>query len=160
VDLPSLLAEADVVSLHVPVTDETRNLINAETLALMKPSAVLVNCARGALVDEAALLDALNRDALAGAALDVFQKEPPESDLPRHPKVVCTPHLGASTAQAQLNVSIAVAEQVRDFLLQGVVRNAVNMPSISKELAAQIRPYLVLAEKLGRFHGQLCKGSI
>jgi len=113
-------------------------------------------------VDEEALLEALESGQVGGAGLDVFAEEPvpPGHPLVKHEKVVCTPHLGASTEQAQLNVSIAVAEQVRDFLLQGVVHNAVNVPSISKELAAQIRPYLVLAEKLGRFHGQLCRGSI
>jgi D-3-phosphoglycerate dehydrogenase len=155
VDLPTLLAEADVVSLHVPVTEETRNLINAKTLALMKPTSVLVNCARGALVDEAALLDALNRDALAGAALDVFQKEPPEGDLPRHPKVVCTPHLGASTEEAQITVAGEIAHQVRNYLLGGEIRNAVNMPSLTAEAYTQIKPFLDLGERLGALAGQI-----
>jgi D-3-phosphoglycerate dehydrogenase len=121
-----------------------------------------VNAARGGIVDEAALLAALDSGRVGGAALDVFEKEPPPADHPlvAHPRVICTPHLGASTEQAQINVSIAVAEQVRDFLISGVVRNAVNLPSISAELLEQMRPYLVLGEKLGRFQGQLSAGKI
>jgi D-3-phosphoglycerate dehydrogenase len=128
----------------------------------MKPGVLLVNAARGGIVDEEALLKALDSGHVAGAGLDVFVEEPvpPDHPLVAHERVVCTPHLGASTEQAQVNVSIAVAEQVRDFLFHGVVHNAINMPSISIELASQIRPYLDLGEKLGRFHGQLCVGSI
>jgi len=157
-----LLERADVISVHVPRTRDTLGLIDRDVFAKMKPGVLLVNAARGGIVDEEALFEALESGQVGGAGLDVFAEEPvpPDHPLVKHEKVVCTPHLGASTEQAQLNVSIAVAEQVRDFLLQGVVHNAVNVPSISKELAAQIRPYLVLAEKLGRFHGQLCRGSI
>jgi D-3-phosphoglycerate dehydrogenase len=123
---------------------------------------LVVNAARGGIVDEAALLEALESGRVGGAALDVFEQEPPAPDHPlvTHERVICTPHLGASTEQAQVNVAIAVAEQVRDYLLSGVINNAVNVPSISREAAARIRPYLSLGEKLGRFQGQLCTGSI
>lgn len=162
VDLDTLLARADAISVHVPKTKETTGLLGRKAFAKVKRGVLLVNAARGGIVDEAALLEALESGAVGGAGLDVFVEEPakPGHPLIAHERVICTPHLGASTSQAQVNVSIAVAEQIRDFLLQGVVRNAVNMPSISREAAAQIRPYLVLGEKLGRFQGQLCTGSI
>ncbi|HEX5066321.1 MAG TPA: phosphoglycerate dehydrogenase, partial [Myxococcota bacterium] len=162
VDLDTLLARADAISVHVPKTKETTGLLGKRAFAKAKKGVLLVNAARGGIVDEDALLEALNEGRVAGAGLDVFVEEPAKAGHPLivHERVVCTPHLGASTEQAQVNVSIAVAEQIRDFLLQGVVRNAVNMPSISREAAAQIRPYLVLGEKLGRFQGQLCTGSI
>ncbi len=162
VTLDELLGRADAISVHVPRTKETAGLLGAAAFAKMKPGVLLVNAARGGIVDEAALLDALDAGRVGGAALDVFETEPPPADHPLvgHPQVVCTPHLGASTEQAQLNVAVAVAEQVRDFLLDGVVRNAVNMPSVSAEVMAQIRPYVLLGEKLGRFQGQLCPGQI
>ena len=162
VDLDALLARADAISVHVPRTPDTAGLLGREAFAKAKPGVLLVNAARGGIVDEAALLEALDSGRVGGAALDVFEQEPPPADHPlvAHERVICTPHLGASTEQAQVNVAIAVAEQVRDYLLDDVIHNAVNVPSISKELAARIRPYLVLAEKLGRFQGQLCKGSI
>jgi D-3-phosphoglycerate dehydrogenase len=162
VSLDDLIARSDAITIHVPKTKDTTKLINAERLAKSKPGVLIVNAARGGIVDEAALLAALNSGHVAGAALDVFEQEPTPKDHPlvAHPSVICTPHLGASTEQAQINVSIAVAEQVRDFLLSGEVRNAVNMPSISPELLQQVRPYLVLAEKLGRFQGQLRPGAI
>ncbi|HVH19594.1 MAG TPA: phosphoglycerate dehydrogenase [Myxococcota bacterium] len=162
VDLDTLLARADAISVHVPKTKETAGLLGKRAFAKAKKGVLLVNAARGGIVDEDALLEALNSGQVGGAGLDVFIEEPakPGHPLIAHERVVCTPHLGASTEQAQVNVSIAVAEQIRDFLLQGVVRNAVNMPSISREAAAQIRPYLVLGEKLGRAQGQLCTGSI
>lgn len=161
-ELDALLACADMVTLHVPRTQETMGLVGKEALAKMKPGALLINAARGGIVDEAALLDALASGHLRGAALDVFAEEPPAASDPllQHPNVICTPHLGASTEQAQLNVSIAVCEQVRDFLLEGTVRNAVNVPSVSPELLAQVRPYLDLGVKLGRFQGQLQPGRI
>ena len=162
VDLDALLARADAISVHVPKTKETTGLLGRKAFAKVRQGVLLVNAARGGIVDEDALLEALNSGAVGGAALDVFVEEPAKAGHPlvAHERVICTPHLGASTEQAQVNVSIAVAEQIRDFLLQGVVRNAVNVPSISREAAAQIRPYLVLGEKLGRFQGQLCTGSI
>ncbi|MBM4384576.1 MAG: phosphoglycerate dehydrogenase [Deltaproteobacteria bacterium] len=162
VSLDDLFTRSDAITVHVPKTKDTTKLINAERLAKAKPGVLIINAARGGIVDEAALLAALSSGHVAGAALDVFEQEPTPKDHPLvvHPNVICTPHLGASTEQAQINVSIAVAEQVRDFLLNGEVRNAVNMPSISPELLAQVRPYLVLGEKLGRFQGQLRPGAI
>jgi D-3-phosphoglycerate dehydrogenase len=162
VELDELLARADVLTVHVPKTKDTTGLLGAEAFKKTRRGVLVVNAARGGIVDEAALLAALEDGRVAGAALDVFVEEPPPKDHPLvlHPRVICTPHLGASTEQAQINVSIAVAEQVRDFLLDGVVRNAVNVPSISAELLEQVRPYLVLGEKLGRFQGQLCPGAI
>jgi (S)-sulfolactate dehydrogenase len=157
VDLETIWRESDAISLHVPLTDQTRHLVNAATLAKMKPGAVLVNCARGGIVDEVALAQALRAGRLAGAALDVFEVEPPPAD---HPllgldNVVLTPHLGASTEEAQVAVAVAVAEQLVAYLGSGVVRNAVNVPSLPKEVLAQLGPYLGLAEKLGSLAGQL-----
>jgi D-3-phosphoglycerate dehydrogenase len=123
---------------------------------------LVINAARGGIVDEADLYAALDSGQVGGAALDVFEEEPPPANHPlvSHPRVICTPHLGASTEQAQVNVSVAVAEQVRDYLLDGVVRNSINVPSVSPELMAEVGPYLVLAEKLGRFQGQLVESAI
>lgn len=160
--LDDLLARSDVITIHVPKTKETAGLLGADAFSKVKRGVLVVNAARGGIVSEAALLEALEDGRVGGAALDVFEKEPVEKDHPlvRHEKVICTPHLGASTEQAQVNVAIAIAEQVRDFLANGVIRNAVNVPSVSAELLEQIRPYIVLAEKLGRFQGQLCPGAI
>ena len=162
VALDDLYERSDAISVHVPRTKDTLGLLGRDAFAKMKPGVLLVNAARGGIVDEEALVDALDAGRVAGAGLDVFVEEPvpPGHPLVKHERVICTPHLGASTEQAQVNVAIAVAQQVRDFLLYDVVHNAVNMPSISKELAAQIRPYLVLGDKLGRFQGQLCSGPI
>jgi len=156
-DLEGVWRAADAVSLHVPLTEQTRNLVNAETLARMKKGAVLINCARGGIVDEAALAAALTSGHLGGAALDVFDPEPP----PRgHPllgldNVVLTPHLGASTEEAQVAVAVAVAEQLAEFLASGEVKNAVNVPALPRELLGQLGPYLPLAEQLGSLAGQL-----
>jgi D-3-phosphoglycerate dehydrogenase len=160
--LDDLLARSDIITIHVPRNKSTIGLFDAEVFAKVKPGVLLVNAARGGIVDEEALLAALDEGRVGGAALDVFAEEPPPGDHPliAHEKVICTPHLGAATDQAQINVAIAVAEQVRDFLLHGVVGNAVNVPSISRELYEEIRPYVALGEKLGRFHGQICGGSI
>jgi D-3-phosphoglycerate dehydrogenase len=162
VDLDTLLARADAITVHVPRNKETTGMLGREEFAKAKRGVLIVNAARGGIVDEAALLEALESGQVGGAALDVFVEEPPPANHPllAHERVICTPHLGASTGQAQINVSIAVAEQVRDYLVDGLVRNAVNVPSISAELLEQIRPYLVLGEKLGRFQGQLCPGAI
>ena len=162
VPLDELLARADAITLHVPRTRETAGLLGREALRKARRGVLVVNAARGGIVDEAALLEALRSGQVGGAALDVFETEPPPRDHPlvAHERVICTPHLGASTEQAQLNVAVAVAEQVRDFLLQRVVRNAVNFPSLSPEMLDAVRPYLVLGEKLGRFQGQLCPGAI
>jgi D-3-phosphoglycerate dehydrogenase len=157
-----LLARADILTVHVPRTKDTVGLLGRDAFAKAKPGVLVVNAARGGIVDEDALLEALDAGVVGGAALDVFEQEPPPKDHPliAHERVICTPHLGASTEQAQVNVAIAVAEQIRDYLLGGVIRNAVNVPSISREAAARIRPYLGLGEKLGRMQGQLCTGSI
>jgi len=162
VSFDALLARSDAITVHVPRTKETTGLIGAEALAKVRPGVLIVNAARGGIVDEQALLEALEDGRVAGAALDVFTQEPPppEDPLVQHERVICTPHLGASTEQAQVNVAIAIAEQVRDYLLLDVIGNAVNVPSISREMLDQMRPYLELAQKLGRFQGQLCSGSI
>ena len=158
----ALLERADIISVHVPRTKDTNGLLGRAAFAKTKPGVLVVNAARGGIIDEQALLEALESGQVGGAALDVFVEEPPAPDHPlvQHERVICTPHLGASTEQAQVNVSIAVAEQVRDYLCQDVIGNAVNVPSLSREMLVEMRPYLVLAEKLGRFQGQLCKGSI
>ncbi len=162
VDFDTLLARADALTVHVPKTKDTAGLLGAAAFAKCKKGVLVINAARGGIVDEKALLVALENGQVGGAGLDVFEQEPPPKDHPLvlHPKVICTPHLGASTEQAQLNVAIQVAEQVRDFLLDGEVRNGVNVPSVSPELLSQLRPYLLLGEKLGRFQGQLCPGKI
>jgi len=157
VDLDTLWREADAISLHIPLTEQTRNLVNATALAKMKKGAVLVNCARGGIVDEAALAEALSSGHLGGAALDVFDKEPPPPDHPllKVENFVCTPHIGASTEEAQSAVAIAIAEQLALYLGQGVVKNAVNLASIPREVLELLGPYLPLAEKLGSLAAQL-----
>ncbi|MEM8631700.1 MAG: phosphoglycerate dehydrogenase [Pseudomonadota bacterium] len=156
VDLDDLLARADVITLHVPLTDKTKSIISAEAIAKMKTGVRIVNCARGGLVDEAALAEALQSGQVAGAAFDVFETEPAtESPLFGLPNVVVTPHLGASTTEAQENVALQVAEQMSDYLMTGAVQNALNMPSVTAEEAAVMGPWLKLAEHLGAFIGQL-----
>jgi len=161
VELGELWRRADVITLHTPLTEKTRNIINAETLALAKKGVRLINCARGELVEEAALCEALKSGHVAGAALDVFTEEPAtHSPLFGLPNVVCTPHLGASTMEAQENVALQVAEQMSDYLLRGAISNAVNFPSISAEEAPKLKPFVALAEKLGSFAGQLTDTGI
>src|SRR6201999_232277 len=161
VELNDLLARADFITLHTPLTNETRNIISADAINRMKKGARLINCARGGLVDERALKVALDNGHLAGAALDVFEEEPAKSNiLFGSDKVVATPHLGASTAEAQENVALQVAEQISDYLLTGAITNALNMPSISASEALKVRPWISLAEKLGAFAGQLTDTSI
>ena len=156
VDLDELLARADFITLHVPMTDKTRNILSREALAKTKPGVRIINCARGGLIDEEALAEALKSGHVAGAALDVFAVEPAtESPLFGLPNVVCTPHLGASTTEAQENVALQVAEQMSDYLLTGAVQNALNMPSVSAEEAAVMGPWIKLAGHLGNFVGQL-----
>jgi D-3-phosphoglycerate dehydrogenase / 2-oxoglutarate reductase len=151
------VSEADFITLHMPLTKETKGMINAERIALMKPTVRIVNCARGGLVDEPALADALRSRRIAGAALDVFESEPPAADHPLFglPNLVVTPHLGASTAEAQENVGIEVARQIRDYLLNGGVVNAVNMPNIDPKTMSQVGPFLSFAESLGRLLSQM-----
>ena len=152
---------ADIITLHTPLTDNTRSIINAKTLAAMKKGVRLINCARGELVDEASLCEALKSGHVAGAALDVFREEPAtQSCLFGLPNVVCTPHLGASTMEAQENVALQVAEQMSDYLLRGAITNAVNFPSISAEEAPKLKPFIALAEKLGSFAGQLTETGL
>ena len=161
-DFDEVIARADAITVHVPKTKDTIGLLNADTFAKCKPGLLVINAARGGIVDEAALLDALDSGKVGGAGLDVFVEEPPPSDHPllSHENVICTPHLGASTQQAQINVSVAVAEQICDYLLNDIVRNAINVPSISPELMNEVGPFLQLAEKIGKFQGQLCPGAI
>jgi D-3-phosphoglycerate dehydrogenase len=156
VELDDLLARADFITLHVPLTDKTRNILSREALAKTKKGVRIINCARGGLVDEAALLDALNTGHVAAAALDVFEVEPAKDNpLFGHPNVVCTPHLGASTTEAQENVALQVAEQMSDYLLTGAVQNALNMPNVTAEEAAVMGPWIKLAGHLGSFIGQM-----
>ncbi|WP_226019302.1 phosphoglycerate dehydrogenase [Novosphingobium sp. FKTRR1] len=155
-DLDTLLAKADFITLHTPLTSETRNILSAENLAKTKKGVRIVNCARGGLIDEAALKDLLDSGHIAGAALDVFETEPAkDSPLFGTPNFICTPHLGASTTEAQVNVALQVAEQMAEYLTTGGVTNALNMPSLSAEEAPKLKPYMALAEKLGALVGQL-----
>ena len=161
VELDELLARADFITLHTPLTDQTRGILGREALAKARPGVRIVNCARGGLIDEAALKDALETGQVAGAALDVFQNEPAkESPLFGTRGLICTPHLGASTNEAQVNVAIQIAEQMSDYLLLGGITNAVNVPSLSAEEAPRLRPYMALAEKLGRLVGQIAGAEI
>jgi D-3-phosphoglycerate dehydrogenase len=161
VELDALLARADIITLHVPMTDKTRNILSAEALAKTKRGVRIINCARGGLVDEVALRAALDSGHVAGAALDVFVTEPAtENPLFGHPNVICTPHLGASTNEAQENVALQVAEQMSDYLLHGAITNAINFPSISADEAPRLKPFVALAEKLGSFLGQLTEAPI
>jgi D-3-phosphoglycerate dehydrogenase len=156
VELDELLTRADIITLHTPLTETTKNILSREALARTKRGVRIVNCARGGLIDEAALSDALKSGHVAGAALDVFEVEPAtDSPLFGLENVVCTPHLGAATAEAQENVALQVAEQMSDFLLTGAVTNAINMPSVSAEDAPRLRPYMELCRLLGAFAGQL-----
>ncbi len=156
VELDELLQKADFITLHVPLTDKTRNILSRENLAKTRPGVRVINCARGGLIDEEALVDALKSGHVAGAALDVFAVEPAtENPLFGMPNVVCTPHLGASTTEAQENVALQVAEQMADYLLTGAVANALNMPSVTAEEAAVMGPWIKLAQHLGAFAGQM-----
>src|SRR6201986_4873174 len=161
VELNDLLARADFITLHVPMTPETKNILSADALAKTKKGVRIINCARGGLVDENALKAALDSGHVAGAALDVFETEPAkENVLFGNEKVVATPHLGASTTEAQENVALQVAEQISDYLLTGAITNALNMPSISASEAQKVGPWISLASKLGAFVGQLTDTSL
>lgn len=162
VDLDLLFSESDYITLHVPKTKETAHLINRETLAKMKPTTRIINCARGGVIDEDALAEALEAGTIAGAAIDVFEQEPLGESRLRDlgSKVVLTPHLGASTAEAQVNVAVDVAEQIRDVLLGLPARSAVNIPGLNPDVMEKLRPYLQLAETLGNLAGQLAGGRI
>ncbi len=161
VELDELLRRADFISLHTPLTDKTRNIIDRRALAAAKPGVRIINCARGGLVDEAALRVALDSGHVAGAAFDVFAEEPAtENPLFGHPNVVCTPHLGASTMEAQENVALQIAEQMSEYLLRGAISNAVNFPSITAEEAPRLKPFIKLVEQLGSFAGQVTESSL
>ncbi len=161
VELAALFKRADFITLHTPLTDSTRGLINADTIAQMRPGVRIINCARGGLVVEEDLKAALDAGQVAGVALDVYAVEPAhENILFGRTDVVATPHLGASTAEAQENVAVQVAEQMSDFLIDGAVSNAVNMASVTAEEAPRLRPYLILARQLGSFAGQLTESAI
>ena len=161
VSLEDLLKTSDFISVHASATPETRHLINAQTLALAKRGVRIINCARGELISEPDLLQALESGQVAGAGLDVFEVEPPKDfRLAAHPNVIATPHIAGSTEEAQELVGIRIAEQVRDYLLLGVTRNAVNMPSVSPEEYKKLEPYLQLGEKLGSFLAQIAGGRV
>src|SRR5207244_3404439 len=156
------VTRSDFLTIHTPLTSETRGLIGPDAFAKMKQGVRVINCARGGLVDEAALYEAIKSGIVAGAALDVFEQEPPPAD---HPllgldEVIATPHLGASTTEAQEGVAFTVAEQVRDYLLTGALRGSVNVPAIDQKQLSALRPYLELAESLGRFQAQLVDGAV
>jgi D-3-phosphoglycerate dehydrogenase / 2-oxoglutarate reductase len=161
VSLDELYAQSDYITIHTPMTKETRNLLSADAFKKMKKGVFIVNCARGGIVNEQDLGEAIRSGVVAGAALDVFSQEPPKDNpLLRLDQVVATPHLGASTDEAQENVAIAVAEQVTEYLTRGTIRNAVNAPSIDGAALAVLRPYLVLAERLGSLQAQITRGAI
>ncbi len=161
VTLDELLARADFITLHTPLTNETRNILSAEALAKTKKGVRIINCARGGLIDEAALKAAMDSGQVGGAALDVFVEEPAtQSPLFGTPNFISTPHLGASTNEAQVNVAIQVAEQLSDYLMAGGITNALNMPSLSAEEAPKLKPYMALAERLGSLVGQLAHDNL
>jgi D-3-phosphoglycerate dehydrogenase len=160
--LDEVFSRADFLTVHTPLTSETRGLVGAPAFAKMRPGVRVINCARGGLLDEAALFDAIKSGVVAGAALDVFEQEPPPPD---HPllgldEVIMTPHLGASTTEAQEGVAITVAEQMRDYLLSETLRGAVNIPALGAKELASLQPYLALAESLGRFQAQLVGSAV
>ncbi|HWR88803.1 MAG TPA: phosphoglycerate dehydrogenase [Dissulfurispiraceae bacterium] len=160
-DVKEVIRRADFITIHTPLTAETKNLINAESIKTMRDGVFILNCARGGIINEKDLHAALDLGKVAGAALDVFEKEPPENNpLVGHEKVVCTPHLGASTKEAQENVALAVAEQIKDYLVSGTIRNAVNFPSIPADQVSTLRPYISLCEHLGSFAAQMFDGGI
>ncbi|HLB03125.1 MAG TPA: phosphoglycerate dehydrogenase [Nitrospiria bacterium] len=162
VTLEDLFRRSDFISIHTPLTPETKNLINAQSIAKMKDGVRIVNCARGGIVNEADLYQALVAKKVAGAAFDVFEKEPADSQNPllTLDNFICSPHLGAATTEAQENVALAIAEQIVDYLVHGVIRNAVNLPSIPADILPAVRPYLILAEKLGAFAAQVLEGGL
>ncbi len=162
VDLDELFSTADYVSVHTPLTKETKGLLNAKYFSKMKKGSMVMNCARGGIINEADLYEYLKSGHLGGAALDVFEVEPTtlENPLLSLDNFICTPHLGASTKEAQENVALAVARQLADYLIKGEVRNAVNVPSVSGEALSRLGPFLSLAEKIGMFHAQIAKGGL
>lgn len=160
VTVNELFAESDFITIHTPLTPETKNLINTATIGTMKNGVRIINCARGGIINEQDLYEALKSGKVAGAALDVFEKEPPDGNpLLSLDNLICTPHLGASTEEAQENVALAVAEQIAEYLVHGTIRNAVNFPSIPSDQVPRLQPYITLAEKLGSFSSQVFAGG-
>jgi D-3-phosphoglycerate dehydrogenase len=160
-DMPELLPRADLITLHTPLTDATRDLLNADAFSQMKKGVLVINCARGELVVEDAMKSALESGQVGGYAVDVYETEPPkEFSLFGMDNVIGTPHLGASTSEAQENVALQIAEQMSDYLLTGAVVNAINMPSVSAEDAPKLKPYMLLAELLGSFVGQVIRSGL
>jgi D-3-phosphoglycerate dehydrogenase / 2-oxoglutarate reductase len=161
-DLDNVLARADYISIHTPLTAETKRSVNAELFSKMKDGVMVVNCARGGIINEQDLFEAMKSGKVAGAALDVFETEPADKGHPLFSldNFICTPHLGASTVEAQENVAVAVARQISDYLTKNEVRNAVNMPSVSEETLVQLNPVLNLADKLGAFHAHLTTAPV
>jgi len=160
VSVEEIFVQSDFITIHSPMTAETKNLINKDSISRMKDGVRIINCARGGIVNEQDLYEALKSGKVAGAALDVFEKEPPENNpLLTLDNLVCTPHLGASTEEAQENVALAVSEQIADYLVHGTIRNAVNFPSIPSDQAPRLQPYINLAEKLGSFSSQMFAGG-
>jgi len=157
-----VLSRADFLTIHTPLTSETRRILGADAFAKMKKGARIINCARGGLIDEKALYEAVTTGRIGGAALDVFEQEPPPADYPllKLEEVIATPHLGASTMEAQEGVALTVAEQMRDYLLTGALRGAVNIPALGVKELAVLQPYLSLAESLGRFQAQMANGAV
>jgi D-3-phosphoglycerate dehydrogenase / 2-oxoglutarate reductase len=161
VSLEKVLRTSDFISLHCSATPETTHILNAHTLGMTKPGVRIINCARGELINEPDLVEAIGSGHVAGAALDVFEKEPPmDSKLIKHPEVIATPHIAGSTEEAQEIIGIRIAEQVRDYLLQGIARNAVNVPSVSRDEFKKLDPYIQLGEKLGSFLAQAVTGAL
>jgi D-3-phosphoglycerate dehydrogenase len=161
VEIPDLFRRADFITIHTPLTPETHHLIDGKAIAQMRTGVRIVNCARGGIVDEAALYEALKSRKVAGAALDVFEQEPiTNSPLFELPNFICTPHLGASSEEAQENVAVEIAQQIVDYLQKGIIRNALNAPSMDPELYKVLQPYLTLSEKLGRLASQLAEGRM
>ena len=160
VELDTLLERSDIITLHVPMTDATKNILSRDALARTRAGVRIINCARGGLLDEAALADAITSGHVAGAALDVFENEPAtDSPLFSLDNVICTPHLGAATAEAQENVALQIAEQISDFLLTGAISNAINMASVTAEEAPRLRPYMELCRLLGALRGPTDPGA-
>ena len=162
VDLAEIYRRADIISVHTPLTAETRSLINADAIAQMKPGVMIVNCARGGIINETDLVEALKARRVAAAAFDVFEEEPIRTD---HPLLaldtfICTPHIGASTEEAQENVAVGIAEQIVDYFTKGLARGAVNVPSVPPELLPRLQPYITLAEKLGLLQAQVYEGGL
>jgi D-3-phosphoglycerate dehydrogenase len=161
VTLDELYRRSDFITVHTPLTNETRNLIDAEAFKKMRDRVLIINCARGGIINEKDLADAIKSGKVAGAAFDVFVKEPPEDySLMELEEVICTPHLGAATEEAQENVAIAIAEQMVDYLVHGIVRNAANVPSVSSDVLPLVKPYLSLAEKMGSLQAQIQAGAM